>query len=281
MNKLIALLLFFPSLVFAQAQVFPTHLTLTEEAPSTYLNLKNTTGQTQKYKIDLMQFQMGKDGSMKRAPEANNPLVEIIKFSPKTVELAPNDKQIVRVMATAFDNLTDGEYYVHIHFTPIGEKEDDSPHAKKKSSSFSLQARIAVAVPIIVRKGTGTFDGKLEKFQAQIDKEKNVAVQLSLLNTTKYFLYGDLELIGVTDKGEVSLDRIVGLSSYLPERMFNRVFTHKEIAEKTSGEELKKIKVQYAANNESAAPFTLNSEADITAKAAKSGPAKKSKKKKS
>ncbi|MNL44903.1 hypothetical protein D3C87_1675080 [compost metagenome] len=144
-----------------------------------------------------------------------------------------------------------------------------------------MQARIAVAVPIIVRKGTGVFAGKLEKLNAQVDKEQNINVAFSLLNTNKYFLYGDLDVIGVTDKGEVPLDKIIGISSYLPERTFNKVLTQKEIAEKTSGETLKKIKVQYAANTESAAPFSLNSETDITIASTKAkAKTAKSKKKK-
>ncbi|MNT72489.1 hypothetical protein D3C72_2110960 [compost metagenome] len=94
-------------------------------------------------------------------------------------------------------------------------------------------------------------------------------------------MYGDLDVIGVTDKGEVPLDKIIGISSYLPERTFNKVLTQKEIAEKTSGETLKKIKVQYAANTESAALFSLNSETDITIASTKAkAKTAKSKKKK-
>jgi hypothetical protein len=278
MLKLIFAIFFFPSLLFAQAQVYPTHLTLTEEAPSSYVNLKNATTESQKYKIDLVQFLMTKEGGMKKVSDSNNALLDLVKFSPKNIELAPNEKQVVRIMATSFDTLADGEYYIHIHFTPLADKTSAAKESEKNSSSFSLQARIAVAVPIIVRKGTGTFAGKLEKPQAFLDKNQNLNLSFLLSNTNKYFLYGDLDVVGVTAKGEVPLDKVVGLSSYLPERQYNKMLTQKELAEKTAGEPIQKIKVLYAANTESAAPFSLNAETDVMANASKA--AKKSKKKK-
>ncbi|WP_413612836.1 hypothetical protein [Bdellovibrio sp. HCB-110] len=265
MAKIIfSLLLFFPSLLFAQAQVFPTHLTLTEEAPSSYLNLRNSSSENQSYKIELMFFKMQKDGSMKREPNAPNLLTDVIKFSPKTISLAPNEKQVVRVMATSFDSLTDGEYYIHIHFLPSVNKSEDKESEVKKSSSFSLTAKIAVAVPIVVRKGTGTLTGEVKNFKATYDKQKDLNVNLSLTNNSKFFLYGDLDLIAVTDKGEVALDKVIGLSSYLPERTFTKKISAQDLAEKIKDDKIKKIKVTYKSNAESAAAFDLASETEIS-----------------
>ncbi|WP_374076371.1 hypothetical protein [Bdellovibrio bacteriovorus] len=265
MAKIIfSLLLFFPSLLFAQAQVFPTHLTLTEEAPSSYLNLRNSSSENQSYKIELMFFKMQKDGSMKREPSAPNALTDVIKFSPKTISLTPNEKQVVRVMATSFDSLTDGEYYIHIHFLPSVNKSEDKESEVKKSSSFSLTAKIAVAVPIVVRKGTGTLTGEVKNFKATYDKQKDLNVNLSLTNNSKFFLYGDLDLIAVTDKGEVALDKVIGLSSYLPERTFTKKISAQDLAEKIKDDKIKKIKVTYKSNAESAAAFDLASETEIS-----------------
>lgn len=246
-----------PSLCLAQAQVFPTRLTLTEEGPSSYLNLKNSTEKPQKYRIEFVQFNMKKDGTVAKAGHVNNPLSDVIKFSPKTVEIAPNEKQIVRVMATSFDDLSDGEHLIYLHFIP--ESIEKSP---KSNSNFNLQARIAIAVPVVVRRGTPKLEGKLTDLKAKLDPKKNLSLSFNLANKTKFFLTGDLDIIGVTDQGEVPLSKIVGISSYIPERSFSTKLSSLEIADKTK-DAIKKVKVRYAANADSATTFDLSAEADL------------------
>lgn len=266
--------LILPSLVFAQAQVFPTRLTLTEETPSSYLSLKNTTGKPQKYRIELVQFLMKKDGTVSKIDAANNPLTDLLKFSPKTVEVAPNEKQVVRVMATTFDNLADGEYYIHLHFIP--ESDHKSPDDQPKGR-FSLQARIAMAIPVVVRRGTAKVDGKLTALKAQADKNGNMAVSFKLTNTSKYFLAGDLDIIAVTDKGDVPLVKTTGLSSYLPERLVSTVVSKEDLTEKLNNEPIKKVKVRYASNSDSGSTFELSGESELSKEAKGKAPKKPSK----
>lgn len=270
MKTLIYFFIFFPSIVLAQAQVFPTRLTLTEEAPSSYLNLKNTTASPQKYRIELAQYLMKKDGTVVKANVENNPLTEVLKFSPKVVELAPNEKQVVRVMATAFDDLTDGDYYVYLHFIPESGSASSSPTKAK----FSLQARIAVAVPVVVRHGTAKVDGKLTELKAANVKNGDLEVTFKLANSTKYFLTGNLDIIGVTDKGETVLSQTIGITSYIPSRTVKTSVTTKDVAEKLNGESLKKVKVKFASNENSGTTFELLGEATLDS----SSSAKKTKK---
>jgi P pilus assembly chaperone PapD len=274
MKYILFFALLIPSLVFAQAQVFPTRLTLTEETPSSYLSLKNTTGKPQKYRIELVQFLMKKDGSVLKTDTVNNPLADLLKFSPKTVEIAPNEKQVVRVMATAFDNLADGEYYIYLHFVPESDNKipDEQPKGK-----FSLQARIAMAIPVVVRRGTAKVDGKLTALKALPDKNGNIAVSFKLTNTSKYFLAGDLDVIAVTDKGDVPLAKTTGLSSYLPERLVSTVVSKKDLTEKLNNEPIKKVKVRYASNSDSGSAFELSGESELSKVAKDKAPKKPSK----
>jgi P pilus assembly chaperone PapD len=270
MKKIIRFSLFvfllFPSLLWAQAQVFPTHLTLTEEAPSSYVNLKNTNEKPQKYRIELVQFLMNKDGSMSKSEKVSSALADILKFSPKEIEVAPNEKQVVRVMATSFDNLGDGENYIYLHFLPEADTTETEKGAEKsKGGKFNLQAKVAVAVPVVVRKGVAKFEGKLQNLKATTEGAGDLGVNFKLANASKFFLTGDLEVIGVTEKSEVPLSKVIGLSSYIPERAVSTKIAKDELNKKLAGEPLKKIKVRYVSNAESAAPFELQSDADITA----------------
>lgn len=264
MKILLFLITLIPTLAFAQAQIFPTRLTLTAQTPSSYLNLKNTMQSTQKYRIELTQYQMKKDGSAVKVENANNPLLEMVKFSPKTVTLEPNEKQVVRVMATSFDNLADGDYSIYIHFIPENEKVENSNKGPK--SSFKLQARIAVAVPIIVRQGVVSFNNKITNLRAKPTKNGDLNVAFNLSNSTKYFVTGDLDIYAITDKGEKSIAKAVGLSSYIPERLVSTSISAADLNEKLQGATLKKIKVKYASNENSGANFDLSSELEVGSK---------------
>lgn len=254
MKFLFFILTFLPLVAFAQAQVFPTRLTLTEEAPSSYLTLRNSTPKPQKFKIELMQLAMKKDGSVASIHNDQNPLVDDIKFSPKSIEIAPNDKQVVRIMMTSFEGLSDGDSNIYLHFIPEGSNE------AKSNAKFSLQARIAVAVPIIVRHGTPKLDAKMKDAKALKDKSGNLKVSFEATNTTKYFLTGDLEISAVTPKGDVSLSKILSISSYIPSRIVSVDIKKEEITAKIPEADVSKLKIHYYSNNDRGAPFDLSSE---------------------
>ncbi len=254
MKFIIFILLAVPTLVLAQAQVFPTRLTLTEETPSTYLTLKNPSGKTQKFKVEILELAMKKDGGVIPAKGQHNELIEGLKYSPKTVEIQPNDKQIVRVMMTSFDSLPDGENHVYLHFIPVGDNE------AKSEAKLSLQARIAVAVPVIVRRGSPRLDLKMKSPSAISDKKGNLKVSFEVTNTTKYYVTGDLEVFAVTPKGEISLSKVLSISSYIPSRIVTVDIPKESLIEKAGSEDVTKFKVKYASNEDSAAPFELVSE---------------------
>jgi P pilus assembly chaperone PapD len=267
MKLLILATFLFPSLAYAQAQVFPTRITLTEEAPSSYLNLRNSTGATQKYRIELASFKMQKDGSQKRVVDASNPLFEAIKFSPKSIEIQAGEKQVVRVMATAFEEIPEGDQVVYLHIVPESGDQSKNDDSTKPNGSMSLQAKIAVAVPIIVRQGPPKLDGKIAKIQAIFDKKGDLDVSFVLRNSTKYFLTGDLELFATDGKEEVLLSRVNGVSSYLPERTVNYKIGRTELDELgKNGENLRKIKGRYASNADSGSQFELIAEVDVSKK---------------
>lgn len=264
MKLIIFLFLSLPQIIFAQAQVFPTHITLTEDAPSSYLNLRNSTTGVQTYKVELVRFDMAKDGTLSINPKAESNLTDIIKFSPKSITVPPGDKQVVRVMVTTFEELSLGEHHLHVRFVPEAQKDANQDGAGKSRSSMSLQARIAVAVPIVVRKGEGKLQASLEKVKATVDAKDDVTVSMQIKNSSPFYIYGDMEIIGIADKSEFSLDKIIGVGSYISDRALTKVLTKKDIEEKSGGAKIAKIKVLFKSNTESAAPFDLVGESDIT-----------------
>ncbi len=288
-----------------QAQVFPTHLTLTEAAPTSHLNLRNSSSNTQAYRIDLVHFRMDAQGNMRRLNEQKTFLQENLKYSPKTVEVAPGAKQVVRLMLPSFEGLTDGEHSVYLHVVPMNSQSEAQSKStqKKVGAAMSLQAKIAVAIPVVVRVGEPKFGGEISDFSAALTSDSALKVRLKLKNSTRYFLTGDLEITGITPAGEISLQKILGVSSYVPERYYESTITkgaavlpvqspNSKAAEQRADDnqsadvepesgptlgqtlgsaslaEIRSVRVRYVANSESGVPFELTALTPVTFKAA-------------
>lgn len=264
------LLFLVPRFALAQAQVFPTRVTLSEDAPSSYLTLRNPSALPQKFKIELYQLVMKKDGTVASVDDDKNPLLDLIKFSPKSIEIQPNDKQVVRVMVTSFAELSEGDHYIYLHFVPEGDVVPAT-----NGSKFNLQAKIAVAIPLIVRRGVPKLDVQLLHPSAEIDSQGNLKVQSQIQNSTAYIVTGDFEITGMSSKGDVSLVKVTSLSSYIPERLISFDLTQSDLRAKLGSEVLSKIKIKYASNADSASSFNLEKEMPVSIKAASSKKGKK------
>lgn len=92
------------------------------------------------------------------------------------------------------------------HFIPESGSASSSPTKAK----FSLQARIACSsTRRVVRHGTAKVDGKSTELKAANVKNGDLEVTFKIANSTKYFLTGNLDIIGVTDKGETVLSQTI------------------------------------------------------------------------
>lgn len=262
---------------FAQLQVYPTHLTLTPENSATYLNLKNNGGEAKTFEISLVRFEMQPDGSMLKNEMVPREVGEVLKFSPKKVTLAAGEKQVVRVMATTFDGLAEGESYVHLHFVPeVSSSPSPDEKAKVKNNQFALQARVAVAVPVIFRKGKGIIEAQLEDLTVSENENHDWILRFLLKKKGAFFLFGDLEILAVVETAkdseanlgppeELSIAHIVGLGSYLPERYVEQRIRKEDWEKKSEGRRISQIKVRYHSNDESAAAFDLSREYAVAA----------------
>lgn len=249
---------------FAQVQVFPTYLALSEERISGHLNLRNTSNEPKIFKVEYVFYKMNKDGTFVREAIPTDGLSDILKFSPKKVTLAPGGKQVVRVMLTDLESLPVGDKYIHLRFVPDSAEETSADAKTNKKSSFSLQAKISVAVPVVVRKGKGPFAGTMTADKATRNKNGDVDLSLSFKNTNQFYLHGDLEIFAVNGDKEISLDKIVGVSSYIPERMFNKTYKVADVQQTLSGQALTKFKVVFKSNPDSGAEFNQVSVVEVS-----------------
>ncbi len=203
--------------IFAQLQVYPTHVFLNQRTTSSHLSIKNTTNLVQKYKIDLKFYKMNKAGDFSEVADGQNQplsLKKYIKFSPQEVTLEANSQQTVRLMLVDQEKLDLPEYYVHIYFVPNNISKTD-PTTK---NNFSLQGKVAVAIPILFRNGDIQYKPSVDNLKVKINKDGDLDVTGVLKNLNNNFFYGQFELYKVDKAKEELIGVIKGVSSYVAEK---------------------------------------------------------------
>jgi hypothetical protein len=158
------------------------------------------------------------------------PAKSLIRFSPRSVELQPNVEQIVRVIRFSSKQLEEGEYRAHLLFEPVSDSPADIDPRKPKTDSLAMQleARIAIAIPIIVRHGDPQVTGALSGLRVLPASKAGgrPAFEAQLVKSGNGFLFGDLELSFIRNGESTprSLATILGVSSYIPNRVLRYQF---------------------------------------------------------
>lgn len=262
---LILVLLFYSYFANSQVQVFPTRLTLSDQTRSSYLNLRNTQNKSETFEIELVQYKMKQDGSYTKSESIpqDHPLLERLKFSPKTVQLGPGEKQVVRVMVSDFDEMQDGEYYLHLQAVPQ-KSENERSEKESKKASMQLNARIAVAIPIVVRKGK-LISARPEIMNASYFRLKNGDLQLrmDIKKSGIGFVIGDLEIFSKKQNILKSLSVVKGISSYIEQRGFQHLIENnllKDFVELENNKIKSELIYIFKSNQDSTEPFELTGE---------------------
>jgi len=210
------------SSAIASLQVFPTRLVLSQQQRITQISLRHLGQKAETYKISAVFFRMSPDGSLKQVstPEAKErALSSMIRFSPREVQLNPNQEQTVRVMFVNNQPLDDGEYRAHLHFEPSSEPDPVADKATGRQVAMQLTAKIAIAVPVFYRQGKTELKVELSKLKYFQTPDQKNAVSFDLSYQGNRFLYGDFHTYFVKPDGtKTEIGLINGFSSYIEKR---------------------------------------------------------------
>jgi P pilus assembly chaperone PapD len=143
--------------------VAPTRLILGSGARTGELSLVNTGTARATYRIGLTHMRMNENGGI---TEVTNPspeekaLEQLVRFSPRQVELEPQVAQTVRVQFRPQPGLAAGEYRVNLIVQAIPES---APIEEKKGDGLSVQIATVygVSVPVIIRVGETSASARL------------------------------------------------------------------------------------------------------------------------
>jgi len=220
-RTLLTLLVVLSPAAQAALQVFPTRLMLNDQKRVNNISLRHLGDQPGHYRVSLVFYRMLPDGGLapvdKPKPEEHS-ATTFFKFSPRVVTLKPGVEQVVRVIYAGPKNLPDGEYRAHLHFLP-DDPDEESRTAASGKIAMQLSAKVAVAVPLIYRKGTASFTAKIAHLALTKLSDGTPAFTLDMESQGNAFAYGDFHLT-FAPQGAAAQDigLVRGVSSYIPKR---------------------------------------------------------------
>ena len=224
-SGLIAFAFLFPLFSAAQGNLMitPRRVVFEGTKRSIDLNLANIGKDTATYAISLVQIRMKEDGGFETItlPDpGQNFADQNLRFFPRSVKLAPNEAQVVKVQLLRTNQLAPGEYRSHLYFRavpkikPLGEEE-----TIRDTSTISVRITpiFGITIPAIIRIGESNTKITLSEMALDIAKDDPPALRLKFNRTGNFSAYGDLAVDHVSPQGIVTrVGAANGIAVYTP-----------------------------------------------------------------
>lgn len=137
--------------------ILPVRLVLEGRTRSEEVMLRNTGKGKATYRILFKEMAMTQNGDIEECPkkEGQTTAADLIRFSPRQVELAPGESQIIRIQVRKPEGLPDGEYRSHLLFQSVPDSKPPAPlqGETERALSVKLNTVLGISIPVILRHG--------------------------------------------------------------------------------------------------------------------------------
>ncbi|NEW82362.1 MAG: molecular chaperone [Mariniphaga sp.] len=208
------------------------------------LNLANTGIDTAKYNVSIMEYRMREDGSFEEitTPDAGQNFADKnLRFFPRTVTLAPNEAQVVKMQVTKADQLSPGEYRSHIYFRAVPKQTALGTEEVKKDSTaigVKLIPIFGITIPVIIRVGESTMKVRLSDVKLEIVNDTIPLLQFAFNRTGNMSVYGDILVEHISPTTVITqVGTVRGIAVYTPNstRRFQMELNNKAKVDYRSG----------------------------------------------
>ncbi len=223
----VVFILLFSSQLNAQGNllVTPKRLVFDGAKKSEELNLANVGKDSATFAISYIQIKMKEDGTFEKITEPDSAQQfadKYLRYYPRTVTLAPNEAQTVKVQIIRTNELSPGEYRSHLYFravpveNPLGEK------AVKNDTSISVQIVpiFGISIPTIIRVGEST--SKVNLSNVSFNNDSVPLLKWKFNRSGNMSVYGDVTVNHVSPQGKITNVGVVrGVAVYSPTAIRN------------------------------------------------------------
>ncbi len=185
------------------------------------LNLANTGSDTATYAISIMQIRMTEEGSFETItePDPGQRFADrYIRFFPRSVTLAPNEAQVVKVQLTG-GNLEAGEYRSHFYFRAVPDARPLGDVVAQDTTGISvvLTPVFGITIPVIIRVGQPNTTVSITDMSFEMVGGTTPILSMVLRRTGNMSAFGDLAIDHISPQGTVTRVGVAnGLAVYTP-----------------------------------------------------------------
>jgi hypothetical protein len=183
------------------------------------VSVANTGQDTARYAINFVQYRMTTEGKLEQIPEpeAGQYFADrYIRVFPRTITLAPNEAQIVRLQVKAPSDLIPAEYRSHLYFRSIVDDEAPGTEATADTSlGIKLTPVYGITIPVIMRVGDLDLQTSIEQVELVLDPVP--VLKFSVTRSGSKSAFGDIE-VNYTDAAgnKMKAGSVKGVAVYTP-----------------------------------------------------------------
>ena len=174
------------------------------------------------YSISLIEYRMDEDGNLHEITEPIPGLKfasPFLRYFPRSIELAPNESQVVRIQVRRRPGLEEGEYRSHLYFRAVPKQEpqgNETAATDTTAIGIRLIPIYGISIPVIVRIGNLSVSCTISDLALE-QRGDTPVLKLVLNREGDKSVYGDLTVDYVSPTGErVNVGKIRGIAVYTP-----------------------------------------------------------------
>jgi hypothetical protein len=247
--------------------IMPRRVILDARKRTQELNIANSGADTAKYLISVVHYRMLENGAFEEitTPDPGQYFADKnFRFFPRSVTLAPNESQTIKIQTINTNEMQPGEYRSHLYFRAVADKpvSEDKSNKPAKSLSVQLVPTFGTAIPVIIRNGSTNVTVTVEKPEVVWESTKTPQLSMTFKRTGNISVYGDLTVQHVSPTGKTTQVAIAkGMAIYTPNSTRKILLN----LDNTQGIDYHKGKltITYSTSGESKAAVITSTEIDL------------------
>lgn len=205
--------------------ITPHRLVFEARRRSAAVSVINSGSDSASFRVSLVRMRMSETGefAVVDTVQAGEAFADtLVRYSPRQIELAPRETQVVRLQLRKPADLPPGEYRSHLLVQSIPRTRASTDPAADDGRPRGVQVRIVpiygTAIPVIVRHGVTAAEVSLTDLRMQAGAEADPATaSLVIRRQGNRSTFGDLTVTHVPDRGAPQVIGVMkGVSVYSP-----------------------------------------------------------------
>jgi P pilus assembly chaperone PapD len=192
---------------------------------SEIINLANLGKDTAQYIISLVEYRMKEDGAFEEITQKENEqfsAAPFLRFFPRTVTLAPNEAQVIRLQVDKkAGQIAAGEYRSHLYVRAVPKvtAQGDSETNQEAGIGVKLMPIFGISIPVIIRVGESSANVTISELKISKAEDLN-SLNMTLNRSGKMSIYGDVVVDHVAVNGKSTQVGIIkGMAVYAPNEL--------------------------------------------------------------